>query len=70
MIAKRILLLAFGALLLLGFAQYFAPSIGSRYRADALVFAKPYTNVLFSLSFEAGLARMIPGILRLQVFTT
>ena len=35
-----------------------------------MVFAKPYTNLLFSRSFEAGLARMIPGVLRLQEFTT
>ena len=64
---KRLLLIAIGALLLVGVALLFAPSGTRRYRADSMVLAKPYTNVFFGRQFESHVVQTIPGVLALRV---
>ena len=70
MTTKRLLLIALGALLLVGVALQFAPASARRYRADSMVIAKPYTNTFFARSFESQIIRTIPGVLALRVTPT
>ena len=67
MTTKRFLLVALIALLLAGVVLQIAPPSNGRYRADSMVVAMPYTNALFTRSFESHVVRTIPGVLRLEV---
>ena len=67
---KQLLLIAFGALLLVGLILQITPSGNRRYRADSMIIATPYTNAFFARSFEADIIRKVPGILALHVTPT
>jgi hypothetical protein len=67
---KRFLVIASGALLLIGVLLLLTPSGTSstrRYRAESMVIANPYTNAFFSRSFESHVIRTIPTVLSLRV---
>lgn len=66
--AKRLLLIAVGALLLVSFVLlHFRGSGNRQWRAETLVIVKPYTNALVSRSFKSHIVRTIPGVLSLGV---
>jgi hypothetical protein len=62
---KRITIIL-GALLLICLGLLLVPS-GTRYRADSMVIAKPYTNELFARSFESQVIQAMPNVLSLRV---
>jgi hypothetical protein len=55
-----------GALLLICLGLVLMTS-STRYRADAMVVAMPYTNALFARSFESQVTRAMPTVLSLRV---
>lgn len=67
---KRFLLIAIGAVVLVGVALLLAPSGTRGYRAASMVITKPYTNAFFPRSFESHVVQTIPGVLSLSVVPT
>lgn len=53
------------ALLLAVFFFYLSDSNGPRYRADAFVVMRPFTNAVLEATFERNVIRTTPGVFRL-----
>lgn len=69
--SKRLVFACSGALLVGLFVLLFiVPAGGPRYRSESLVLVRPYTNVVFSRSFESHATQSIPGVFRLWVTPT
>lgn len=65
--SKRLLFACLGALLL-GIAILWVAPPGTRYRAISHVVVSPFTNAVFTRSFESNVVQRIPGGIRLRVF--
>ena len=65
--SKRLLLGGFGASCVVLALLCFGPSGGPRFRAESMIIVRPYTNAVFTRSFEAHIIQTVPGVLRLWV---
>ena len=70
MTTKRVLLIAVSVLFLFSSMLQSARPSSRRYLSDAIVVAKPYTNIFFARSFESQIVQTIPGVLALRVTRT
>jgi hypothetical protein len=65
--SRRLLFSCLGALLLGVSLLWLATSGTDRYQAQSQVVVKPYTNTVFTRSFESKVVHKIPGVIRLRV---
>ncbi len=65
--SKRLLFAGLAVLVVILGLLLFASGGRHGYRSDAMVTAKPFTNVFFARSFEAEVVRTIPGVLGLKI---
>lgn len=69
--SRRSAVIAVVVLLLILVAGFWLmPSGGTRYRAQIMVLAKPYTNAIFARVFETQVLQTIPGVFALRVAPT
>jgi hypothetical protein len=65
--SKVLLLAGSGAFCVVLALLCFGPSGGPRFRAESIIIVRPYTNAVFTRSFEAHIIRTVPGVIRLWV---
>jgi hypothetical protein len=65
--SRRFLFVCLGALLLGVSIWWLASSASGRYRAESRIVVQPYTNAIFTRSFESQAIQTIPGIIQLKV---
>ena len=65
---RRLLLLGLVAAVVLGVAFIWPGSPGTPYTGGSAVHIRPYTNAVFTGSFQAAMVQKNPGLVRLLVF--